>query len=209
MDQCCEKKAAALVAKRQGSAVRIVLGLNLTMFVVELVGGQLAHSTALFGDSLDMLGDTLAYGATLFALHKGMRVRAQASLFKSGLMGLVAIGVIVQAVLRTVRGTAPEPAVMGAFAALAFAANAACLVILMKHRDDDTNMRSAWACSRNDLASNVLVIAAGALVAATGSWIPDVAVGVIIASLYLTSSISTLLASSRELRTIASQSATS
>jgi Co/Zn/Cd efflux system component len=49
---------------------------------------------------------------------------------------------------------------------------------------DDINMRSAWLCSRNDVAANggVLVAAAGVLVTAA-AW-PDVAMGVAIALLF-------------------------
>lgn len=49
-------------------------------------------------------------------------------------------------------------------ALLALAANAYCLWTLTRFRDDDLNMRSVWICSRNDIISNVSVLAAAGLV---------------------------------------------
>ena len=41
------------------------------MFVVELVSGLLAGSVALLADSLDMLGDALVYGFSLYVVARG------------------------------------------------------------------------------------------------------------------------------------------
>jgi len=68
----------------------------------------------------------------------------------------------------------------------------ACLMLLTRHRSDDVNMRSSWICSRNDLFANGGVLVAAALVAFTNSVWPDVAVGTIIAGLFLHSSVGVL-----------------
>ena len=44
------------------------------MFFVEFGAGLFARSTALLGDSLDMLGDTLVYGISLYVLSKRQQV---------------------------------------------------------------------------------------------------------------------------------------
>jgi hypothetical protein len=53
---------------------------------------------------------------------------------------------------------------MSGFAAVALAANVACLLLLWKHRQEDLNMASVWE-SRNDIASNIAVLVAAAAVA--------------------------------------------
>src|SRR5688572_1586910 len=106
MDDCCRSSAEALAA-RQGRALWLVLALNICMFVVEVIGGVLGRSTALLGDSLDMLGDALAYGATLYVLRRGPILRARATLLKGALMAVVAAGVVAEAIVRAVAGVVP------------------------------------------------------------------------------------------------------
>lgn len=48
-------------------------------------------------------------------------------------------------------------------------------------------MSSTFECSRNDVASNMGVLIAASLVAMTGSAWPDIAVGAIIAAIFLRS----------------------
>jgi len=60
--------------------------------------------------------------------------------------------------------------------------------LLWKHRQEDVNMSSVWECSRNDIASNIAVIAAAGAVWAFGSGWPDVLIGAALALLFLRSS---------------------
>jgi Co/Zn/Cd efflux system component len=48
----------------------IVLAINASMFLVEGWAGLWAHSTSLLADALDMLGDALVYGFSLFVLAR-------------------------------------------------------------------------------------------------------------------------------------------
>lgn len=43
-------------------ALWIALVINLSMFLVELIGGAYAHSSSLWADSLDFFGDSVNYG---------------------------------------------------------------------------------------------------------------------------------------------------
>jgi Co/Zn/Cd efflux system component len=60
--------------------------------------------------------------------------------------------------------------------------------LLLRFKNDDINMRSAWLCSRNDVLANLGVLVAAVAVVWTGTHWPDLAVGVIIAGLILQSS---------------------
>jgi len=154
------------------------------MFLLELGTGLLARSTALVADSADMLGDALVYGVSLYAVGRGAAWTARAALLKGGLMVVFAVGVLGQAALKLARGTSPVAEAMGAVGLIALAANVLCVVLLWRLRDDDVNMRSAWLCSRNDVLANVAVLLAAGVVWATGSGVPDLAVGLAIAAMF-------------------------
>ena len=54
----------------------------------------------------------------------------------------------------------PQAEIMGAIGLLALAANLASVVLLMRYKDGDANVRSVWLCSRNDAIGNVAVMVA-------------------------------------------------
>ena len=157
------------------------------MFAVEMVGGVLADSQALQADALDFLGDTLTYGMSLAVIGLSLRVRATAALIKGAtlaLMGLWVLGATMWHVF--VLGT-PRAEVMGLIAFLALAVNTASVLILIKYKDGDANVRSVWLCSRNDAIGNIAVMLAALGVWGTATGWPDVIVAAIIASLFLNS----------------------
>lgn len=200
-DSCCENKGDELVdlRARQGRVLWIVLAINAVLFVVEFGVGWVARSTALLGDSLDMLGDALVYAFSIWVLHRGARWRARASLAK----GIVQLGfgllVLGQAAAKLLTGLEVDASAMGWMGALALAGNGYCFYLLWSHRSDDLNMESTWLCSRNDLIANVGVLMAAVAVAWTGSGLPDVVVGLAIAALFLRTAVQVIGASRREL----------
>src|SRR5699024_9613604 len=97
MSQCCSDKSCELEAlkERQASMLKVVLGVNLVMFVVEFWAGLLSGSVALLADSLDMLGDAMVYGFSLYAVAQSQRTKALSAVFKGAIMavfGLFALG---------------------------------------------------------------------------------------------------------------------
>ncbi len=203
MDHCCHTNPDMLAAlrERQKGVLQIVLAINAVMFMAEFIAGLLAHSTALLADSLDMLGDALVYGLSLYALHRSSRWRAGAALTKGVIMGVFGVGVVIEAVMKMMAGVVPEGSIMGVFGTLALVANVSCLVLLMRHRTDDLNMRSTWVCSRNDVIANSGVLLAAAGVAMTGAAWPDILIGLLIAGLFLSSAWDVMRASLSELST--------
>jgi cation diffusion facilitator family transporter len=201
MEQCCEAKTSELAALRlrQGRVLVTVLAVNLTMFGVEFGAGLLAGSTALLADSLDMLGDSLVYGFSLFVLHRSLAWRARAALMKGLVMAAFGLGVLVEAAFSVRAGGPPLVPAMAAIGMLALLANAFCFSLLWRHRGDDINLRSTWLCSRNDLIANGAVLVAAVLVAWSGSRWPDLIVGAGIAVLFLRTASSVLRESITEL----------
>ncbi|HVG81430.1 MAG TPA: cation transporter [Methylomirabilota bacterium] len=182
------------MAARRAGALRVVFGINAGMFLAEFTAGLLIGSTALLGDSLDMLGDALVYGFSLYALGRSLRWRNGAALLKGLGMAGFGLAVLAHALFQLAHGAAPAGGPMAAVAALAMAANAICFALLYRHRAD-LNMRSTWLCSRNDLIANAGVLLAAAGVHATGSSWPDILVGIAIAGLFLATAAGVLKAS--------------
>jgi len=191
MSDCCNDKACEIEAlkAKQSSTLKAVLGINATMFAVEITAGIAAGSVALVADSLDMLGDALVYGFSLYAVTRGLREKAISALLKGGIMGAFGLIVLLQAGYRALHPDAPVVALIGVIGALALVANGTCLALLWRHRADDINMRSVWLCSRNDIIANVSVLIAAAGVWATESAWPDIIIGTALAVLFFRSSV--------------------
>jgi len=189
MDDCCTDKACAVerLRERQAATLRLVLLVNAGMFVVELVSGLLAGSVALLADSLDMLGDALVYGFSLYVVARGPVWKARAAVAKAAIMGLFGAFVFGQLVYKLLYPQLPTFETMGAVGALALAANGVCFAVLWRHRAEDINMRSVWLCSQNDLIANVSVLLAAWVVWMTLSHWPDIIVGALICAVFLRS----------------------
>lgn len=188
---------------RSGAQRRVlarVLGINAGMFVIEVVAGVFARSTALLADSLDMLGDAIGYGLSLYAVGRGSLWAARAATAKGLLMALLGLGVFFEAVRRQFFHDSPDPIVMLPVAALALAANLACSRLLHAHRQDDLNLRSSWIFTRVDVLANLgTLLAAGAVWILGSAW-PDMLVGVLVAGLVLRDAVAVLRAARAEIR---------
>ena len=108
-DHCCQQKAKELekLQKRQAKILWIILIINAVMFVVEFGGGIRAASLSLTGDSLDMLGDALVYGCSLYVIKKGKKAQARSAMLKGSIMFLSAIAVLTRATYQLFAQTVP------------------------------------------------------------------------------------------------------
>jgi Co/Zn/Cd efflux system component len=165
--------------------LRWVLGINATMFAVELVAGWLAESTGLLADSLDMLADAGVYGIALWAVGRAQSFQLTAARVSGWLQLALAIGVLAEVARRAVMGSAPEPPMIMGTAAVALAANVACMWALSRHRSAGAHMQASWIFTTNDVIANIGVILAGALVSWTSSAIPDLVIGALIGLIVL------------------------
>ena len=103
-------------------------------------------------------------------------------------------------VWHAVQGTLPSAVTMGAVGFAALLANAAVFALLWAYRGGDSNMRSVWLCSRNDVIGNVAVLLAAAGVFGTGTGWPDVIVAAVMAVLALQGAVLVIRQASAELR---------
>jgi cation diffusion facilitator family transporter len=194
MGSCCESKCSEIdqLKDKQKTVLIIVMIINFVMFFVEFFYGIISGSTALLADSLDMLGDASVYAFSLYVLGRTDKWKATAAFFKGIIITLFGIFVLVEALHKITLNEIPIPETMGIIGGIALAANLTCLLLLLKHRDDDVNMRSTWICSRNDIIANTGVISAAFLVNHFSSKWPDIIVGLIIAGVFLKSAFTVL-----------------
>ncbi|MEG3954224.1 cation transporter [Microcoleus sp. herbarium2] len=188
MSDCGCHMEAKNAAERK--TLRILLLINGTMFVVGIVAGVLADSTALVADSLDMFADASVYTMSLYAVGKSAHHKNRAATLSGIFQITLAVMVVVDVIRRFVWGSSPESGWMMAMAFLALIANSYGLYLLSKHRKGEVHMRASWIFTQNDVIANFSVIVAGFLVTLFNSRFPDLIVGFGIASLVVWGGIS-------------------
>ena len=179
-------------------ALVAVIALNAAMFVVEMTAGALAGSRALQADALDFGADALTYGLSLAVIGRALTTRARVAQLKGLSLAAMGLGVLGLALHDALAPGLPKAEVMGMVGFLALLTNVASVLILVRWREGDANVRSVWLCSRNDAIGNVAVIGAAGAVALTGSGWPDLAVAALMATLFLTSALQILRRASSE-----------
>ncbi len=198
MSDCCNIESQT---HHKRSVLITVLVINSLMFGLQFSAGWFAHSTALLADAMDMLGDALAYAFSLYALARGARWLAKASLFKGVLISLFGIIILIEAIYKSHYGSMPQPHLMTVFAFVGLCANAICVYLLVKFKNADINMRSTFICARNDIIGNFSVLLAAMLVAIFHSPWPDLIIGVLLALWLLNSAAGVLKQSYQALQT--------
>ncbi|MFT4020097.1 MAG: cation transporter [Acinetobacter sp.] len=197
---CSPQKPSKPYSKKFRNILWIALFLNLTMFLVEVIGGLHIGSTSLWADALDFAGDAANYAISLVALGLSVYWRATAALFKGYTLLLFAILIIGRVIWSYTFGAVPEAFEMGVIGILALVVNVICAILLYAYRDGDANMQSVWLCSRNDAIGNIAVILAALGVFGTQHILPDLIVALIMASLGINSGIQIIQQASKERR---------
>ena len=174
-----------LTASKEAGTLKVLLGINAAMFVIELGAGLIAQSTGLIADSLDMFADAAVYGLALFAVGRAAQLQVRAAHLAGIVQIVLALGVLVEVVRRFMYGSEPESMLMMGIGLFALVANVSCLLMIYGHREGGAHMKASWIFSANDVLANIGVIAAGALVAWTGSPYPDLVIGTVVGLIVL------------------------
>ena len=179
------------------------LVVNATMFGVELVSGWRAGSVSLLADAVDFFGDAANYGISLFVLALVPVWRSRTALAKGITMGTYGLFVLGTTARHLATGTVPEASTMGIIGVLALAANGLVAILLFTYRNGDSNMRSVWLCTRNDVIGNVAVLLAALGVFGTGTSWPDLVVAAVMGVLGLAAARSVIIQAQHELKAVA------
>ena len=179
----------------------IALAINALMFVVEIAAGLAAGSVSLQADSLDFFADAANYGISLFVVGMALQVRAKAALFKGLTMAVFSVWVLGLTIWHAVHQTLPDAQTMGVVGFAALIANAIVFGLLWAYRNGDSNMRSVWICSRNDVMGNFAVIMASIGVFGTQTGWPDIVVALVMSALSIQGMIVIIRQARQELAT--------
>ena len=174
----------------EAKTLKYLLGINLTMFVVEIILGFYAESTGLLADGLDMLADSFVYGLSLYAVGKSIVMKHKAAYF-SGIMQ-ISLGLLclVEVGRKFYFGSEPLSNYMIVVSVIALIANLWCLILIHKHKDGEVHMKASWIFSANDVIVNTGVIFSGALVYFLKSNVPDLIIGGIVSLVVIRGGIS-------------------
>lgn len=194
VDSCCSGGVPVFdgVNARYKRVLWTVIAINGAMFFTEMFAGHIAGSQALKADALDFLADTVTYGLSLAVIGASLKTRAVAALSKGLSLSAMSLWVFGSTVYQTLVLGVPRAELMGTIGLLALAANLASVLLLMRYKNGDANVRSVWLCSRNDAIGNVVVMFAALAVWRTTSAWPDLAVAGVMAGIFLTSSVQIL-----------------
>lgn len=169
-------------------ALIAVIFINLAMFVTEMIAGEAAKSQSLHADALDFFADGITYSISLWAIGKTIKTRANAAMVKGLSLLAMALWVFGSTVYDVFVMETPHAKLMGGIAVMALIANLLSVLLLMKWRNGDSNIRSVWLCSRNDAIGNIAVMIAALGVFQTNTAWPDLIVAGFMASLFINSS---------------------
>src|ERR1700756_5645513 len=131
---CCQHGDQGHQIESYRRILSVVLGLNVTMFAVEIGAGLVAGSVSLQADALDFFGDAANYAISLLVVGMALRYRASAALAKGLTMGLFGLWVISTVFWHAVHGTLPSAFTMGTVGMAALLANAASFGLLWAYR---------------------------------------------------------------------------
>lgn len=161
----------------QRRTLQIALGLNATMFAVEVTAGIIGNSMALVAEGLDNLTNAAAYGIAMLAITRGAMFKARAATVSGLVLLLLGVGVLVEVVRRAFYGEAPDGLLMLIVAAVSLGVNGSVLRMLSKYRHGDVNLRATWIFTRADVIANLALIVSGAVVLLIGLRAIDLIVG--------------------------------
>jgi len=157
-----------------------VLGVTLTVLVVEVIGGLVSGSLALLADAGHMLTDAAGVGLALLAAAFAARPATPertfgyqrweilAAVINALLLFGVAAYVLTEAVRRFTDPPGVSSGLMLAVAAVGLVANAGSLLLLRGGQSESLNVRGAYLEVLGDLLGSAAVIVAALVILLTG-----------------------------------------
>lgn len=180
--------------------MRVALGINLGLLLVEVLGGILTGSLAVLADAGHLFSDVGSIGLGLFAAALAsrpsdarrtfgyQRTEVLAALVNGLVLVVVAVAVAVAALGRL----ADPPSIDGGgvlvLGLLGLGGNLGATFVLAAGRRDDLNLEAVLRHSFADALGSLGVVIAGAVVLAGGPDLVDPLVGLVIAVLIVASS---------------------
>jgi len=181
-------------------ALVIALGITLSFFIIELVGGTVTSSLALQTDALHMLNDALALGFALIAARVALRpittrktygyYRAEIlAAFLNGIfLWALVVFIFYEALHRIQQPSEVKSLEMLIIAFLGLIANGSAAVVLSRSRDESLNVKGAFLHVVTDTLGSIGAISAGSIMFFTGWYQADPLISMMIGVLIFYSS---------------------
>ena len=175
-------------------SLRLAFFLTILILVVELVGGWLANSLALFSDAGHVVTDIFALGLAWFATLQAERpsnarrtfgyhrVGILAALINAVTLILIALAILFEAAQRFQHPVAVQPLVMFLSAGVGIVVNL-FIGFGLQRESSNLNMRAATLHVFGDVGASIGVVIAGIIILTTGWTIADPLLSVAIAAL--------------------------
>jgi cobalt-zinc-cadmium efflux system protein len=167
-------------AGKHRGRLAIVLGVTLTILVVEIIGAVLTDSLALYADAGHMATDAAGIALALFAVWIAARPTSddrtygyyRAEILAAAINAVVLFGlgafILYKATTHLLEPNEVESGPMLAFGLVAVAGNAVSLLLLRSSQSESLNLRGAFLEVFSDFLGSVAVIVAAIVVATTG-----------------------------------------
>ncbi|KNE25807.1 cation transporter [Achromobacter spanius] len=184
-DNCAKDRAQDLDSNESEDrrTLTLVLLINLGQSVAGVGVGLWASSTALIGAALDNLADASVYGVSLYAVGRAKAIKVRAARLSGWLLIGLAMMLLVEVLRRFFGGEPPVGPAMMVMAAINAALNVICLRLLKRHRGGDVNFKASAIFTSNDSIVNLAIVLSGALVMWSGSNVPDLILGLVVAAI--------------------------
>jgi len=178
----------------------IALGITISFFIIEVVGGILTNSLALLTDAWHMLNDVFALVFALIAAWLALRpisvkrtygyYRAEilAAFLNGILLWVVVVFIFYQAIQRIQRPAEVESLNMLVIAVLGLIANGLTAATLSRSKDESLNVRGAFLHVVADTLGSIGAISAGLIMFFTGWYTADPLISMMIGVLIFYSS---------------------
>lgn len=160
----------------------IVLGINFSFFIIEMITGLFSRSMGLVADSLDMLSDSFVYGISLFAVGGTLVLKKRVARLAGYFQMILAIVGFLEVLRRFITASRlPDFSTMIIVSIFALIANGISLYLLQKSKSkEEVHMKASMIFTSNDVIINSGVIVAGLLVNWLHSNKPDLIIGSIV-----------------------------
>ena len=172
--------ATVSAAGARSRRLKIAFGINLGLFVAEVIGGVLAGSLALLADAGHMMVDTVAIGLSVAAVSLARRsptpkrsfgyyrLEILAAVINGVLLLTVGVVVLAEAVHRLFSPPEVASGLMLAFGLVALVGNSSAAWLLLRGQRESLTMRGAFLDFLTDALGASAVVVAALVIAATG-----------------------------------------
>lgn len=171
---------------RERKVLWIVLAINLSFFVIEVVAGAVSNSMGLIADGLDMMADGIVYGLALIAVGGAAARKKNIAQFAGYFQIILAVLGFMEIIRRFIGvEKTPDFQTMIVVAILALIADSFCLYLLQRNGSREAHMQASLIFTSNDVIIKLGVIVAGILVLLLNSGYPDLIIGAIVFAIVL------------------------